>query len=146
MATVIRREESRFWIACFTDRNGRQLKRSTKTTDKNQALRVAVELEQVERQARAGSLTTAQLRKVLSDVSEKVNGDSLNVASVTDHLSGWLEGVKARSAAGTSPRRRLGPPKPVRNRFLNLRKTSAPFRMMRNRNEGKSQIRMNSLN
>ncbi len=104
MATVIRRDESRYWIACFTDRNGRQLKRSAKTTDRNQAMRVAVELERVEQQARAGSLTTAQLRKVLNDVSEKVNGDSLAVPSVADYLNGWLDGVKARRATGTHVR------------------------------------------
>lgn len=104
MATVVRRADSRFWIACFTDRDGRQLKRSAKTTDRNQALRVAVDLERVEQQARAGSLTTTQLRKVLNDVAEKVNGDSLSVPSVIDYLSDWLEGVKAKRAAGTHER------------------------------------------
>ncbi len=104
MATVIRRAESRFWIACFTDRTGRQLKRSAKTADRNQAMRIAVDLERVEQQARAGALTTDQLRKVLNDVAEKVNGESLAVPSVADYLTGWLEGVKAKCRPGTLER------------------------------------------
>lgn len=96
MATVLRRADSRFWIACFTDRNGRQLKRSAKTSDRSQALQIAVELEQVERHAKSGELVTTQLRKVLSDVAERVNGDKLDVPPVDVYLRGWLEGVKAR--------------------------------------------------
>ena len=104
MATVIRRGDSRYWVACFTDRDGRQLKRSTKSIDRNHAMRVAVDLERVEQQAKAGALTTAQLRKVLNDVAEKVNGDDLNVPSLADYLAGWLEGVKAKRAPGTLER------------------------------------------
>lgn len=104
MASVIRRAESRFWIACFTDRNGRQLKRSTKTSVRNQAVQIAIELERVEHQARAGELVTTQLRKVLSDVAEKVNGEKLDVPSVETYLRGWLEGVKARRTVGTLER------------------------------------------
>lgn len=104
MASVSKREKSRFWIACYTTRDGRQLKRSTKTTDKRQALQIALELERVERQAGAGALTTIQLRKVLSDVSEKINGESLIAPSVEDYLSDWLKGVKARNSAATIER------------------------------------------
>lgn len=101
MASVTKREKSRFWIACYTSRDGRQLKRSTKTTDKRQALQIALELERVERQASAGALTTIQLRKVLSDFSEKINGETLTAPSVEDCLNDWLKGVTARNRAGT---------------------------------------------
>ena len=102
MASVIKREKSRFWIACYTNREGRQLKRSTKTTDKRQALQIALELERVERQANAGAMTTIQLRKVLSDVSEKINGETLMAPSVEDYLNDWLKGVSARNRVGTT--------------------------------------------
>lgn len=59
-ASIIKRKKSRYWIACFTDRDGRQSKRSTKTNDRNQAMEIALELERVERQARQGVLTTTQ--------------------------------------------------------------------------------------
>lgn len=57
MASVVRRTKSRFWKACNTDRDGRQLKRSTKTTVRSQAMQIALELERVEQEARKGALT-----------------------------------------------------------------------------------------
>ena len=74
MASVVKRDNSRFWTACYTSRDGRQLKRSTKTTDRNQALEI---LERAERKAKQGTLTSSYLKKVLNDVSEKVTGDTL---------------------------------------------------------------------
>ena len=104
MASIVRRIKSRFWTACYTNRDGRQLKRSTKTTDKRQALQIAMELERVERQANAGAITTIQLRKVLNDVSERINGDSLIAPSVEDYLDDWLKGIAARNRAATIER------------------------------------------
>jgi len=104
MASVVRRTKSRFWTACFTSRDGRQLKRSTKTTNRQEAMRIALELESVENQARQGSLTTTQLQKVLSDVSEKLNGESIIAASVETYLQEWLQGIKARNSNGTLER------------------------------------------
>ena len=104
MASIVRRKKSRFWTACYTNREGRQLKRSTKTTDKRQAMQIALELERVERQANAGAMTTIQLRKVLSDVSEKINGETLMAPSVEDYLDDWLKGVTARNRAATIER------------------------------------------
>ncbi len=106
MASVVKRERSCFWTACFTDRNGRQLKRSTKATDRSQALGIALELERVERQARAGSLTTTQLRKVLGEVSEKISGDNLNAPTVEDYFNDWLNGVEVRNSPATLERYR----------------------------------------
>lgn len=104
MASVCKRAKSPFFTACFTDRNGRQLKRSTKTTDRKQALQIAIELERVEQQARQGSVTTIQLAKVFNGVSERITGDSMTTPSVHDYLKGWLEGVKARNTPGTLER------------------------------------------
>jgi hypothetical protein len=104
MASITKREKSKFWIACFTDRDGRQLKRSTKTTDRRTALQIALELERVERQAMAGAITTVQLRKVLSDVSEKINGDSLIAPSAEDYLNDWLKTLAVRNRVGTIER------------------------------------------
>ena len=70
MASVIKRPESKYWVACFTSRDGKQLKRSTKSTDKRAALRIAQEIEAVEMKARVADVTTDQLQKVFSDMSE----------------------------------------------------------------------------
>ncbi len=60
MARVTKGKNSKHWIACFTSRDGRQLKRSTKTTNKQAALQIAQELEDVERKSLTAELTTAQ--------------------------------------------------------------------------------------
>ena len=104
MASVVKRERSRFWTACYTDRDGRQLKRSTKTTNRSQAMEIALELERVEQKARQGLLTTIQLKKVLNDVSEKVTGDTLIAPTVEAYLDDWLKAVSARNSPATLER------------------------------------------
>jgi integrase len=104
MASVIKRKKSRFWTACFTSRDGRQLKKSTKTTDKNQAIQIAIEFERVERRAMQGTLTINQIKKVLNDVSEKITGDTLIAPSTEVYLNEWLDGVRERSASATIKR------------------------------------------
>gem|GEM_PF-6497257 len=59
MASVIKRKESKFWTACYTSHDGRKLKRSTKSTDKNQALEIAIDFERVEKQAKQGAISSA---------------------------------------------------------------------------------------
>lgn len=104
MASVVRRSKSRFWTACYTSRDGRQLKRSTKTTDKNQATEIAIEFERVERRAMQGSLTSTQIKKVLNDVSEKVTGDTLIAPTTEKYLDDWVAGVGARATPATVER------------------------------------------
>jgi len=104
MASVAKRTKSKFWSACFTDRHGRQLKRSTKTTERSKALEIALEFERVENQARKGHLTTTQIQKVLNDVALKVTGDSIVAPTSEEYLREWLKAVEARNASGTSER------------------------------------------
>jgi len=106
MASVTKHPKSQFWTACFSGRDGRQMKRSAKTTDRNAALEIALELERVERQAKAGALTTNQLRKVLNDVSVKINGDTLTTPPVEEYLADWLNSIAARNAPATLERYR----------------------------------------
>ena len=104
MASIVKRDKSRFWTACYTSRDGRQLKRSTKSTDKNQATEIAIEFERIERRAKEGSLTSAQIKKVLNDVSEKVTGDTLIAPTTEAYLNEWMVGVEARCTVRTVER------------------------------------------
>jgi len=106
MASLTKHPKSRFWTACFSGRDGRQMKRSTKTTDRNSALEIALELERVEWKAKAGTVTTNQLRKVLNDVSEKVNGDTLTTPPVEEYLADWLKNIAVRNSPATHERYR----------------------------------------
>jgi integrase len=104
MASISRRKKSRFWTACYTAQDGRQLKRSTKTTDKRQALQLALEYEQAEKKLASGVATCLQMRKVISDISERVTGETLIAPSVEDYLNDWLKGIKTRNRAATIQR------------------------------------------
>jgi integrase len=104
MASLTKHPKSRFWVACYTAKDGRQLKRSTKTTNRGKAMHIALELERVEQQARQGTVTTTQLQKILSDTAERVAGDSLTVPTVKAYLEDWLKTVVTRNAATTVER------------------------------------------
>lgn len=104
MASLTKSKKSRFWIACYTDRSGRQLKRSTKTTDKREAMRIAVEIEDLEQRSRRSAMTTAQLQKIFNDVSEKVTGSGISGPTTREYFEEWLKAAKKTKAASTYDR------------------------------------------
>jgi len=104
MASIVKRKKSRFWTACYTNHDGRQLKKSTKTTDKNQALEIAIRYERTERQAAAGTLISNQIKKVSNELSKQVTGDSIDAPATDVYLNGWLDGVRARAKPATLER------------------------------------------
>jgi integrase len=104
MATVFKRPSSRFWNACYRDREGRLKRPSTKLTDKAAALRLATEWEKVERMAKEGQAGTAQFHAVVSQISREVIGESLPSPSVQAYLHDYLDHVRRRSAPATVER------------------------------------------
>jgi hypothetical protein len=62
MASIWKHPNSIFRTACYTDREGRQTKRSTRQTDKRKALLIAVEFERIEAQARRSGVSTRQMQ------------------------------------------------------------------------------------
>jgi integrase len=87
--------KSPFWIACLgsvgSDGRVRQLKRSTKTTDRKLAQRLADEWEHLEKLAGKGRLTESHCRKVIAQMYERTVGEPLNFRSTREHLSEWVE-------------------------------------------------------
>jgi integrase len=96
MPSLTKRATSKFWVACFTSHDGRQLKRSTETTDRKLALQIAHEFELAYRKRR----TEDQVRRVLFDIHEDITGQKLNCATASEFLNQWSEASKAT----TSPR------------------------------------------
>ena len=86
MSSVWKHPKSRYWTACYTDHTGKQRKRSTKTTDRRLAEKIAYELEQGYRK----HITEAQVRKIFFDVYEELHGKTLSVESVEKYLQSWL--------------------------------------------------------
>lgn len=53
MASLWKHPKSQFWYACYTDHTGKQRKRSTKLTDRSDALNLAVKWEKAYRRVRS---------------------------------------------------------------------------------------------
>jgi len=106
MASVWKHPNSKFWSACYDNKDGKRIKRSTKLTDRRQALAVALELERVEELARRGMLSTLQIQKLFNDVVEKATGDTILTPSVEDYLKEWITNVQAKNSEATAERYR----------------------------------------
>jgi integrase len=86
--------KSPFWIACFTGPDGRRLKKSTKTTDKKLAQKLADEWEQLAQAGRKKRLTETQCRKVIAEMYECTIGEPLHFRTVREYLNEWVESKK----------------------------------------------------
>jgi len=90
--------KSPFWIACFngvgSDGRVRRFKRSTKTTDRKLAQKLADEWEQLEKSAGEGRLTESQCRKVIAQLYERTVGEPLHFKTVREYLTEWVESKK----------------------------------------------------
>jgi len=90
MANILKRSDSKFWIATFTDAQGRQLKRSTKLPavpgNKKAAQALAADFER----AAAGDLTVKQATAVIGDLME-AQGKALAVMSVRQWVQRWTD-------------------------------------------------------
>ena len=91
--------KSPYWVACFngigSDGNIQRFKRSTKTTDRKLAQRLADEWETAAKLAGEGRLTESHCRKVISDMYERAVGEPLHFRTARAYLLEWLEGTKA---------------------------------------------------
>ncbi len=86
MPAVRKKSRSKFWFGCFTLPDGRRTQRSTKTTNRREALRIASEWEEAARRR----LTEAQARRVLSDIHEVIHGAPLESPSVAAYVEQWV--------------------------------------------------------
>jgi integrase len=86
MASLRRKPNSRYWIACFNLANGGRSQRSTKTTNKKLAQKFADEYEAAAR----NRATETQVRRVLSDLHRMHSGSALRSTSVREYLEQWM--------------------------------------------------------
>jgi integrase len=95
MASLWKHPESKFFTACFTDQNGRRLKRSTKETNRAKAQRIADSFEQASRQKQ----TVRQVRNVISELHKSITGQDVASLTMREHSENWLAEKKGTSAA-----------------------------------------------
>jgi integrase len=102
MASLRRKFRSPYFFACYLAPDGRRVQRSTKQSRRKAAQVVA---DQWERAARLGAqkrLGEAQARRVLAEIYEAVNGETLPSATAGDFLKKWAEDRKGDTSARTS--------------------------------------------
>jgi len=101
MASIRKHPKSTFWYACFTDSNGVRTTRSTKSKNRNAALKMAVEWEKAASLASEGRLTEAQARTVINSILEHVGQESVTFYKINDWFEEWVEGKRKSSQAAT---------------------------------------------
>jgi integrase len=79
--------------------------RSTKQTDRNQALAVAMEYERAAKLARRGELMETQAREVLNDIMKRADtGETLRGLTIKEHFDSWLARKRSRKSEATGER------------------------------------------
>src|SRR5438874_5923341 len=97
MASLTVRPTSKFLVACFADRHGRRLKRSTKTADRKQAQKIADEYETAARRKR----TALQVRRVITQLHREITGEEVSQTSLRNFVDEWLERKTPEIAGST---------------------------------------------
>jgi integrase len=97
VASVRRKQNSKYWFACFTQPNGVRVQRSTKETDRKKAQRLADTFEQATRTR----ITARQAQRIISEIFERVTGSSLPATTVRSYFESWLARKKPETAVST---------------------------------------------
>lgn len=90
MASLRRLKNSPYWIACFTTSDGTRTNKSTKSKDRRDALRIAMDWELAAKDARNGLLIESQARKVVNDILQRAGAETLNTDTVETYFTTWL--------------------------------------------------------
>jgi hypothetical protein len=93
MASLWKHPNSKYWTASYTDKDGKQVKRSTKRARRAKALVIALEPDRVEQLTRQGAVSTLQLQKVFNDLLERNTGDIVSTPSVEKSTSDLHPGL-----------------------------------------------------
>lgn len=104
MASIKRHPKSPFWMACFTLPDGRRTTRSTGTTEKKEAQRIANLYEDTANQGKAKTLTESRARKTIADIFALSNRDKLASSSIKAFLDSWLKRKELEAGENTHAR------------------------------------------
>lgn len=97
MASIWKDPRSKYLIACFTSADGKRRKRSTKTTDKKLALKLANRFEE----ECSAKRTAKQARRVLTDIYKELGGVEAASMTVREYLTGFLDRKRMEVSAAT---------------------------------------------
>ncbi|MSU32199.1 MAG: hypothetical protein EXS25_06005, partial [Pedosphaera sp.] len=103
MASIHRRPRSPYWHGAFRQA-GKLVLRSTGSSDRAIARRIADEWEQIARQAEAGTHIEQQTREVIIGILKRANVESYSIKSpaVKAFLEAWLASKLSALAKGSA--------------------------------------------
>jgi integrase len=104
MASLWQHPKSSYFTACYNDKDGRRIKKSTKQTNRSKAMAIALEWERAEADAKQGNISTAQIQKVFNETVIRAGGSSIITPSTEKYLRGWLTGLETKNSKGTIER------------------------------------------
>lgn len=97
MAFLFKGPKNKNWVAGFLDIRGKRRNRSTGSTNRREAQRIADSYEDAARKRR----TIRQVREVISELHESVTGEELQELSVKDFVTSWLKRKAPETADST---------------------------------------------
>jgi len=98
------RNRSPYFYAAFYGADNQRCFRSTKTTDRKEAQRIASEWEDAAALGRARTLTTSQVRKVFNDILSKAGDETLDNFTTRTWFDEWIAGKRASRGGRTGER------------------------------------------
>ena len=90
MSSLRKHPRSPFWHAVFTLGDGTRTNRSTGTSDKKKAQRIANEFEDAEREGAAGRFTESRARKTIAEIYARNNESQLPISTIKAYCDSWL--------------------------------------------------------
>jgi integrase len=91
MASIWKHPQSKYWVACYTDQEGRQRKKSTKIDAKEKNRGKAQKVAEALDDAHRRRSTTTQIFKMCSELVKEVTGEDMASATVSDFMDGYLK-------------------------------------------------------
>ena len=87
MASLRKKPNSRYYYACFILPNGKQVQRSTKSTSKKVAQKLAEKFEATARDR----ITETQARKVIMDIHREISGTQIVSVTTREFFDNWIK-------------------------------------------------------
>ena len=98
------RGKSPFWYCAYTLPGGQRTFKSTKKTDRTEALEFCLCLERASKLATGGNLTETRAKQLIAEIVERAGGEALTFRNLDDFCREWLESKKVTKASGTHVR------------------------------------------
>jgi integrase len=104
MASLRRHPRSPYWQAIIYLPDGRKTNRSTGTTNKKEALLIALKFEEAANMGQQGTLVERRARKTIADIFAIANKTALETSSIKTYLQSWLKRKQIENCEATAER------------------------------------------